>query len=522
MLHCAQSMSLTPERIYVKKRKSTGHTDHTPPGKRVVTDPTRQLLNEYGLQAGTLNRAFNRRLDLDAQEREDQHRRALEAAALEHERVRNDAARAQALLQIAAEQDRQQRELEEQRLLEQQRQETTQRELERELEQKQREVQEAKRIQELRQAAAEAERKAAEIRAATPAKVISPVPGKPEPELTSNAAIVPPTQQPAVQQNTPAAQPTTQAQTPTIAAVPSTLQDPTGARAKHQKYLDLHKRLKTLRRDAGAVADKDLKKRTGELRREIVKSVGQLTSNAAANTAPFRKVMDVLKSAAGLSQPTIDIRDYIVQDIPPNVDQGQCSGGLIQTYLLNIFAKAVWSQFVNEAGPTPLAAEPIGVIAIKIFAAKDFLWQGMTLVDILIAKFHARCPVLFGFGFSNAQQTGLSGEGMTGVGAGFAALSLRDFSKTTQQNPYPPSNFWQSLACILNTPPARVSQVHCILLKAMIENHAGKFIRFFGKAAVVALRKAVVDFPQHAPKGAAASALATLQTTLKRDLHLAL
>jgi len=512
-------MSLTPERIYVKKRKSPGNTDHTPPGKRVVTDPTRQLLNEYGLQAGTLNRAFNRRLDLDAQEREDQHRRALEAAAQEHERVRNDAARAQALLQLAAEQDRQNRELEEQRILEQQRQETIQRELERELERKQREVEEARRIQELRQAAAEAERKAAEIRAATPAKIVpAPEPVKLEPETIAAPTI---STHPA-QQHASAAPAITQAQAPAAPITPSALQDPNGARAKHQRYLDLHKRLKTLRRDAGAIADKDLKKKTGELRREIVKSVGQLTSNSAANTAPFRKVMDVLKTAATLPQPTIDIKDYIVQDIPSHVQQGQSSGGLIQTYLLNIFAKAVWAQFVNEAGSTPQAAEPIGVIAIKVFAAKDFLWQGITLVDILIAKFHAKCPVLFGFGFSAAQQNSLSGEGMTGIGAGFAALSLRDFSKTTQQNPYPPSNFWQSMACILNTPPARVSQVHCILLKAMIENHAGKFIRFFGQAAIAALRKAVVDFPKQAPQGAAASALATLQTTLKRDLHLTL
>jgi len=516
---------LTPPRLNLGKRKSPGSNDSTPSGKRVVTDPTRLLLNEFGLQAGTINREFNARLDVAGLRREAQHRKALEDSAAEHERIRNDAARAQALEQLEIEQKRKQRETDEQRQLARQQRQSEQQDLEKQVEARQEELREAKRAQQLQEAAAKIAKQAAEVKAATlaaAAAVVATPPTAPAPlATTSNVPPETSTTNTSSAQNTQqgtssaSAQPPPTASTATKAAAGEG--QITGARAIHAKYIEVHKRLKKLRAAAADLADKDLKRKTGDFRREIKKSVGQLTIDSKANQTPFKKIKAALDAAAALSQPTLDIREYIVQDLPAEVIQTQNTAGLVQTYLLNIFAKAVFAQLVNEAGASPQSAEPIGTIAVRIFSANEFRWQGVSLIDILLAKFHAKCPLLFGVNGATG-----SGEAMTGIGAGFAALSLRDFGKSPLRNPFPPTNYWRSMAGLLNTPPERIGEVHCILLKAMIENHAARFIRFFGQAAIVALRKAIVEIPQHAPKGAANSALSTLRVTLRRDLHLTL
>jgi len=523
-------MAVTPLRPILKPRtpRSTPRSNQgTPPSRRVGESPLQQLVDEFGRQAAKVNKELNARLDHDARERQDEHHAAIAAAANEHDRVREEAERFQAFMQLRMEQDRQQREQEEEEELDRRRKYTVQSQLEREVQAKQREVAEAKRLQELRIAAAEAERQAAEIRAATPvvtptAQSIPPPPAKVSDTSSAVAttsaatAAVPATTTPS--QDLPhQEQPPRQAQVPSPNAQAATHPPPSSARAKHVQYVELHKRLKKLRETVGNITDKELKKRVGDYRREIKKSVGQLTIDMNKNTAPWNKVRSVLIEAGSLAQPRVDIKEYIVRDLPGTIDQSQTAMGLVQTYLLNIFAKAVFAQFVNEAGVSPQSAEPIGTIAIRIFAANELKWQGVSLIDILIAKFHIKCPILFG----SRGATG-TGEAMTGIGAGFAALSLRDFGKSTVQNPFPPSNYWQAMACLVNTPAAQINQVHCILLKAMIENHAGKFIRFFGQPAIVALQKAVVEIPGQAPKGAATSALSTLQTTLRRNFHLTL
>lgn len=526
-------MAVTPLRPILKPRtpRSTPRSNQgTPPGRRVGESPLQQLVDEFGRQVAKVNKELNARLDHDARERQEQHHAAIAAAANEHDRVREEAERFQAFMHLKMEQERQQREQEEEEELDRRRKYTVQSQLEREVQAKQREVAEAKRLQELRAAAAEAERQAAEIRAATPA--VTPAAQSASPSTatvngtslaekntaatSTSTAAIPVTSTPG--QDLPhQEQPPRQAQAPSSNTQAATHPPPSSARAKHVRYLELHKRLKKLRETVGNITDKELKKRVGDFRREIKKSVGQLTIDMNKNTAPYNKVRTVLIEAASLAQPRIDTKEYIVQDIPGTIDQSQSAMGLVQTYLLNIFAKAVFAQFVNEAGVSPQSAEPIGTIAIRIFAANEFKWQGISLIDILIAKFHVKCPILFG----SRGATG-TGEAMTGIGAGFAALSLRDFGKSTVQNPFPPSNYWQAMACLINTPAPQINQVHCILLKAMIENHAGKFIRFFGQPAIVALRKAVIEFPAQAPKGAATSALSTLQATLRRNLHLTL
>jgi nucleoporin GLE1 len=112
---------------------------------------------------------------------------------------------------------------------------------------------------------------------------------------------------------------------------------------------------------------------------------------------------------------------------------------------------------------------------------------------------------------------------MTGLGAGFASLSLRDFSKSSKKNPYPPTNYWKALAYIVNTPPNETSNTQYVVLRSMIQGHEQRFLGFYGNAALAALRLALVEFPKKAPQNAtAAGSLAALADVLKTESGLIL
>lgn len=210
-------------------------------------------------------------------------------------------------------------------------------------------------------------------------------------------------------------------------------------------------------------------------------------------------------------------------------------------YLLNIFAKAAISQFINEAGARPETADPVGVCIASVLSEPDLLWRGQSMIDILLAKFRIVCPVLFGYRGSEKTQQGRERLGwwkdggqwiteqqhmdrMTGLGAGFAAISLRKFSPTMKKkNPFPPRNYWTAMAKIVNTPSAEISNTQCVVLKAMIQNYEQKFIDFYGNAAIAALHMALIEFPARAPqKSAAVNSLQVLAQLLKRDTGLVL
>jgi len=249
--------------------------------------------------------------------------------------------------------------------------------------------------------------------------------------------------------------------------------------------------------------------------------------------------MTLLKEAAAVAEPRTDARRFLAYP-PPATDDSK--GPALLVYLLNIFSKAIISQFINEAGVSPKTADPIGVVGVSVFAANEFRWKGTSLIDIMIAKFHVVCPVLWGiYGDEKSTQgkTRLGwwredkngpwvseqrhSERMTGLGAGFAAIALRNFEKSRLENPYPNVRYWQSLASIVNVPPQEATQTHFIVLKAMIENYETRFLEFYGDAAKIALKKALIDFPKRATdKSVAASAVAVLPDVLRRDKKLTL
>ncbi|KOS18932.1 Nucleoporin GLE1 [Escovopsis weberi] len=295
------------------------------------------------------------------------------------------------------------------------------------------------------------------------------------------------------------------------------------------RYSEIHQELKQLRRALQAEAKEagsPLKAKMGTYRREIRVSIGQLTGGKGANATPINKISAALKEALDGQVPSrpIDVSRYVVGPRQP-VDGAPNNDATLPSlfiYLMNICAKGIISQFINECGANPKAADPIGVFAAHIFSHRDFQWRGQPLIDILMAKFRVVCPVLFGLRGSDRTERGRLSLGwrrdgsswvteqahndrMTGLGAGFASISLRDFSKTSKQNPYPPTNYWTALAGILNCPAAETSNTQFVVLRAMIEGHEQRFLNFYGNAAIAALRTALVEFPTRAPANATAA-----------------
>lgn len=316
--------------------------------------------------------------------------------------------------------------------------------------------------------------------------------------------------------------------------------------AAPDRYTVIHQNLKILRKFMidQAKANKALKGRMGDMRREIRKCVGQLTGGVGANRIQQASIINLLREAMGnqVGSAPMDPSTFILE--PRNPVQGALHNEhqlpSLFLYLLNIFAKATISQFINEAGARPETADPVGVCIAFVFSDPEFLWRGASLIDILMAKFRIVCPVLFGYRGNEKTEQGRARLGwwkddgrwvgdqqhmdrMTGLGAGFAAVSLRKFANSKKDNPYPPRHYWAAMARIVNTPPAEMSNTQCVVLRSMIQNFEQKFVEFYGTAAIVALRMCLVDFPARAPqKTPAVGSLEVLGQVLKRDagLHL--
>jgi nucleoporin GLE1 len=237
----------------------------------------------------------------------------------------------------------------------------------------------------------------------------------------------------------------------------------------------------------------------------------------------------------------VDASAFVLERRDPEdgaILNGECIPSLF-VYLLNIFSKMAISQFANECGANPRAADPIGVIVAHIFSDDRFKWRGKSMIDILMAKYRHSCPALFGCKGSDKTAAGRSAIGwrregggwipeqahndrMAGLGAGYAAISLRDFSKSKYSSPYTPAHYWKAFAAIVNTPPAQTSNTQFIVLKAMIDGHEARFLQFYGNAGLAALQVAVREFPQRAPHNSGAQGLQVLGEILRKEKGLQL
>ncbi|KAM6486795.1 GLE1-like protein-domain-containing protein [Trichoderma sp. SZMC 28011] len=484
---------------------------------------------------------------LDGRNNELNHQNALAAAQAEHQRVREAAIRVYELHELREEH---------QRLLELERKEQERLRAEAAI------VEEERRLRELK---AKTVPKLPPEPVPEPPKKVEPVPvqqpvaAKPQEPIKQNlfqtkqqpapAATTPqvngflgaqtkpatsnlfasPTTAPKVENRLEPTKLTTPAAQPPAAQIPMARPPLAQKNALADRYVEIHKELKKLRQVLQAeakVPGSPLKGKMGTYRREIRVSIGQLTAGKGANAQPIAKITMALTDALTGKVPSapIEVSRFTVRPREPAAGAANNDTTLpsLFIYLLNICAKGIISQFINECSANPKAADPIGVFTAHIFSQKEFQWRGASLIDILMAKFRVVCPVLFGLRGSDKTERGRQAIGwkkdgpgyiteqthndrMTGLGTGFASISLRDFSKTSKENPYKPVNYWQALASIVNSPPNETSNTQYVVLRAMIEGHEQRFLTFYGSAAIAALRLALVEFPKKAPANAAAA-----------------
>ncbi|KAJ9294299.1 hypothetical protein DTO271G3_6874 [Paecilomyces variotii] len=310
----------------------------------------------------------------------------------------------------------------------------------------------------------------------------------------------------------------------------------------HMRYLELHQHLKKFRkwlRDEGK-NNPVVKQNMGDMRRTIKKCVGQLREGKGANRTQIQEIRSVFEKAAAISEPSVDVRQFFA--FPPehiaNAEDSKVPALLI--YMFNILSKALISSLINEAGISPKYAEPIGIVAAQIFSTEAFVYKGCALVDILWAKYRVVCPALWAFYGDEKTVAGKVAIGwwrqepggpfvdeqthvdrMTGLGAGFAALTLRNFGKTPRKNPFPNTIFWHIMHKILTIPPEEIQETHLILLTAMLRSSADRIVGFFGHVGLALLRTAIVDLPSKVPKQSMAlNGLKLLRELYLRERHI--
>lgn len=507
---------------------------------------------------------FYAHLDRENEEREDLHKQALATATQKHERVRQSAEIERRRLEEEQEARQRQEEEEQRRALEIQRRENELAEQRREIERVRAAEQHERELAEVRRSRDEIEGRQKAEKQRLDADVAKNL--KEEREARQQRQQATEAAEAKAKENAKAAVTTTRPQP--SPAIPSATTKPSSQPAplqssippewelEHNRYLEIHRHLKDLRKSMTKTAKErpELKDEMGNMRRAIKKSVGQLNKSKGGNTKPLKAIIETLKHALTLPSPQIPIPTFLAHPPSPPPPQGDSSTGpALLVYLLNTFSKDIISQFISEAGVDPSAADSIGLIASHIFALPHFRWHSTTsisLIDILLAKMHVVAPALFGIYASESTAVGKRRLGwlrdedspggfidtqshnnrMTGLAAGYAALTLRNYSATRSPgttNPLPESHYWICLARLTypaTTNPEGMTQTHLVLLKGLVEGYEERLIGFFGGAGVAALRVAVVDLPARCgdrpAMSVACKSLAGLRGVLAREKKL--
>ncbi|CAF9905680.1 MAG: hypothetical protein GOMPHAMPRED_003318 [Gomphillus americanus] len=279
---------------------------------------------------------------------------------------------------------------------------------------------------------------------------------------------------------------------------------------------------------------KQVKPQVGDDRRFIKKSVGQLTEDRKKNREIMDRVMEKISASVNSPFPKVSLSQFL---LGPSNEAQEVSSYYI--YLMNIFTKAVFSQFLVDATADTRKADAIGLFASQLLATSQVQWRNqISFWPFLLAKFARRCPVLFGvygdeattegrtlLGWGKADGTFVNNqrhaERMTGLAAGWASITLRDYNKSRLENPVPSWYFWRSAASILNVPKNEVTNTHYIVLKALIEHNEARIIKLFGNYGTMILQQAVTAYPDNVHTGSkvSAQALKLLGDIWEKDLH---
>jgi nucleoporin GLE1 len=483
---------------------------------------------EFDLRLSISDRDFNERLDQAAAERAKLHEQQLARAAEEHSKVIKGAELEIQRLQLEEEQARERRihaqQQEVERLKREQAQEAAEAqrvlleaklrdaEAARQAAEQQRKIQDADaRIKE--QSAAAEKHKKEKDEADRRAKMAADAAAK-APVLQQSHPLQPP---PATALRPPAAP--TAMTTPTASTgAPATNFEP-----NHAQYLAMHAYMKVFRKSfvqehGGKGSTSPLKPILGEARREIRGRLGQVTTVRADSQRIINTIRtNCLIPALEFKGPTVDIRPYLIsKDIPPLKNEADAQYPAYLLYLFMCFMKLTLKQFKAQASGTDTRIlQEVGLIAASLLGDKKYMWLGtIPLSDLFVAKLHHNCPLLFGVrGTMDTAQGRIRlglipykgqeptekeyRETMRGLGAGYAAMSLRSFTGASPAIPM--AEYWRAVVSICNTPTEDLWPGHFSVLHGLLGDYHTKFVQHYGVQAAAVLRRAVVDLPRRAP-----------------------
>lgn len=217
--------------------------------------------------------------------------------------------------------------------------------------------------------------------------------------------------------------------------------------------------------------------------------------------------------ASRFPEPSVDIRRFLAYP-PKEIADSEHKVPALLIYGLNIFAKCLISALITEASINPAHAESIGIVAAQIFSMDSFIYQGIHMSDILWAKYRVVCPALWGFNGDDKTEEGKLALGwwreeasgpfiadqahldrMTALGAGFSAITLRNFGKSARRNPFPNIIFWDSINKILAIPAAEMRDTQITLLHTMLRFSGERILTFFGRFGLSLLQRAIIKLP---------------------------
>lgn len=523
----------------------------TPRGSLIrdtLDSPSRQLAVEFHLRLSLSDRDFNDRLDQAAAERAKLHEERLAQAALEHERVIQSAELEIRRIALEEEQARLRYAESQKREVERLKLEKAQQEAEahrRALEAKQREADAARQAAERQKQVQEAD---ARVRVETERRAQAEKQRKEKEEADRKAQVDAAAAEKAriqqQQSRAQAIQPAPALAPPPVAVTTSVLSKAsspaTDVEQIHAKYLALHARMKEFRVAFAAEHKRmgsPLKAHVGDARRNIRLRLGQINTERKDSVAAIKRLREETFNVALTTQgPTIDIRPFLVsQQIPPLANEAEAQYPAFLLYIFICFEKFVLKQFEQEAaGSDGRTIQEIGLIAASLLADQRYMWKGIPLTDVLLAKLHRVCPGLFGIrgtmdtaagrerlGFLLVKKAPPTEEGygqrMRGLGAGYAALSLRSFNAKAPAIPM--SEYWRAISSICNTPTEQLWPGHFAILYGLTRDYYKKFLTFYGAQARGVLRRATIDLPARAPARCkdAAGPIAVLPLSWKKD-----
>lgn len=501
---------------------------------------------EFNLRLSISDRNFNEQLDEAAAERARLHEEQLAQAAEEHAKVLRGAELELQRLTLEEEKARLRSQEEQQRAIEQLQREKAQQQAEAQ----RRQLEAQRREEEIARQAAEHQRKLQEAEARQKAQKEQEAAAERQrkekeeadrrAKETADAAEKARAQQAAQQAAQQPAAPAAATQ-PTVAArAPAAAQAPNDAINNiHTKYLELHQRMKEFRVNfwnANKKPGQPLKAAIGDARRNMRLKLGQINVARATSQAAIKSLRaDSFDVALNTPGPTVDIRPFLVnQTIPPLANEQEAQYPAFLLYMWIMFEKFLLKQFEKEASNEDgRIIQEIGLIAASLFADQKYMWKGISLIDVLLAKMHHICPILFGvrgsmntvqgqkrLGWMPIDKQPPTGEiymqRIRGLSAGFAAMSLRAF-KTVPALPM--SEYWRVVVHVCNTPSEDLYPGHFAILGGLLRDFYKKFLGFYGVQARGVLRRAIVDLPARAPERCkeAAGIISVFQEQWKKE-----